>query len=99
MVNIFVLDVSSGFALVEAAPIAAPGFCARIEKDASIRFPIEVVDEHLFEVGIARSTVTNELPFGVDDDAFALWSGENKVGFDQSGVPKSLGVLVGHLVA
>ena len=54
-------------------------------RGASVRFPIEVVDEHLFEVGVARSTVTNELPLGVDDNAFALWAGEDEVGFDQSG--------------
>lgn len=80
MIDILRLDLRSVFALVEWSPIAAPGFCAGIEEDASVRFPIEVVDEHLFEVGVARSTVTNELPFGVDVDAFALWRGENEVG-------------------
>ena len=84
---------------MESPPIATPGFCARIEENASISFPIEVVDEHLFEVGVTRSTVTNELPFGVDDDFFVQWTDQDEVGFDQSGVPKFLGVLVGHLVA
>lgn len=80
MIDIFGLDLRSWFAFVESSQIATPGFCARVEENASIRFPIEVVDEHLFEVGVARSTVTNELPFGVDDEAFALWGGEDEVG-------------------
>ena len=99
MINILILDLKSWFAFVESPPIATPGFCTGIEEDASVRLPIEVVDEHLFEVGVAWSTVTNELPFGVNHDAFARWCGEDEVGFDQTGVPKSLGVLVRHLVA
>ena len=90
MINILILDLKSWFAFVESPPIATPGFCTGIEEDASVRLPIEVVDEHLFEVGVAWSTVTNELPFGVNHDAFALWSCENEVGEERS----SLSVMI-----
>lgn len=75
---------------MESSPIATPSFRARVKEDVSVRFPIEVLNEPLFEDGVTLSIASKEFPFGVDDDAFALWSCGDEVGEERS----SLSVMI-----
>ena len=70
-----------------------------VEQDAAIRLPVEVVDEHLLQIGIAGFTVANKLPFGIDYDFITIGCGQNNVRLDAAAIPKYLGVLIRNPVA
>lgn len=70
-----------------------------VEQDAAIRLPVEVVDEHLLQIGIAWFAVSDELPFRVDHYLVPCRSGQNNVRLNPSMIPKYPEVLIGNLVA
>ena len=71
MVDVSVIHLWTGFAFVKLAPVATPRFVPRVEEDAAVGAPIEVVNEHLLQIGIAGFAITNEFPFGVNDYFFS----------------------------